>query len=186
MDAYTLHVLSDRFRWHPRNLVSPNVWLEARATRRMLTGLERQGVAVRFGSPAGPFFRRLPVRNHRKLVTIDGQVAYFGGLNFSDHNFGWHDLMLRVEDAHVAAFLEEDFLSTWAGRELRSLAPCASPGLRCLGDMERATRLDPGFVDPQLPMAASATASWRSATSTERGCSPGLRRMRVRTPKQRR
>jgi tetratricopeptide (TPR) repeat protein len=31
--------------------------------------------------------------------------------------------------------------------------PALKHGLRCLGDMERASRLDPTFVDPQLPMA---------------------------------
>ena len=31
--------------------------------------------------------------------------------------------------------------------------PALRHGLRCLGDMERAARLDPGFVDPHLPMA---------------------------------
>ena len=116
VDAFTRHVLSDRFRWCPQSLFSSAVWLEAWATRRMLALLERHGVAVRFGSPAGFLFRRFPARNHKKLVAIDGRVAYIGGINFSDHNFGWHDLMLRIEDAHAAGFLEQDFLSTWEGR----------------------------------------------------------------------
>ena len=33
-------------------------------------------VAARF---AGFCFRRFPARNHKKLVALDGRVAYFGG-----------------------------------------------------------------------------------------------------------
>ena len=116
VDAFTRHVLSDRFRWWPRNIVSAAIWREWWATRRMLRGLERSGARVRVGNPAGLCFRRFPARNHKKLVAIDGQVAYVGGINFSDHNFGWHDLMLRVEDARVVEFLEADFLASWEGR----------------------------------------------------------------------
>jgi cardiolipin synthase len=85
----------------------------------MISGLRREGVAVRFGNPAGPFFWRFPARNHKKLVALDGRVAYLGGINFSDHNFAWHDLMIRIEDPKVAAFLEQDFLATWEGRDRR-------------------------------------------------------------------
>jgi cardiolipin synthase len=116
VDAFTQHVLSDRFRWWPHNLVSPSLWREWCATRRMIGGLERGGARVRFHNPAGFCFRRFPARNHKKLVAVDGRVAYLGGINFSDHNFGWHDLMLRVEEPRIAAFLEEDFLATWEGR----------------------------------------------------------------------
>lgn len=117
VDSFTRHVLSDRFRWRPRHLVSPAVWREWRATRLMFRDLRRDGAAVRLVSPAGLGFRRFPARNHKKLVTLDGGVAYLGGVNFSDHNFAWHDLMLRIEDARVAEFLEADFLATWDGHE---------------------------------------------------------------------
>jgi cardiolipin synthase len=117
VDHYTRHVLSDRFRWHPRNLASPAVWREALATRRMIAALKRHGAAVRFVSPAGPLFWRFAARNHKKLVAVDGRVAYIGGINFSDHNFAWHDLMLRIEERRAADFLEQDFLATWEGRD---------------------------------------------------------------------
>ncbi len=116
VDAYTRHVLSDRFRWRPRNFVSAGLWREARATYRMVAGLRLDGVVTRFVNPAGPFFCRFPARNHKKLVAIDGRIAYLGGINFSDHNFAWHDLMVRIEDARVAAFVEADFLATGEGR----------------------------------------------------------------------
>ena len=117
IDAFTRHVLSDRFRWWPRNLVSAEVWREAFATDRMVRGMRRQGAGVRFVNPAGAFFHRFPARNHKKLVVVDGRVAYVGGINFSDHNFAWHDLMLRIEDERTAGFLHADFLATWAGHD---------------------------------------------------------------------
>ena len=117
VDAFTRHVLSDRLRWLPKNLVSPGMWREARATRRMLGDLRRHGALVRLGNPAGPLFYRFPARNHKKLVALDGRVAYLGGINFSDHNFAWHDLMIRIEDERVTGFLEQDFLATWEGRD---------------------------------------------------------------------
>src|SRR5262249_49679413 len=52
-----------------------------------------------------------------KLVVVDERVAYLGGINFSDHNFAWHDLMVRFEDFGVARFLADDFLATWEGRD---------------------------------------------------------------------
>jgi cardiolipin synthase len=117
IDAFTRHVLSDRFRWSPRNLVRGSVWREAFATDRMVRGLRREGAEVRFVNPAGAFFHRFPARNHKKLVAVDGRVAYVGGINFSDHNFAWHDLMLRIEDERTADFLHQDFLATWAGHD---------------------------------------------------------------------
>jgi cardiolipin synthase len=117
VDSYTRHVLSDRFRWRPRNLLSARLWREAWATRRMFRDLGRQGVVPRFVNPAGPLFWHFAARNHKKLVVVDGRVAYVGGINFSDHNFAWHDLMVRLEDARVGGFLAEDFLATWEGRD---------------------------------------------------------------------
>ena len=117
VDGFTRHVQSDRLRWMPRNLASAEVWREARATRRMFATLREQGVGVRRINPTGPFFSRFPARNHKKLVALDGRVAYLGGINFSDHNFAWHDLMLRIEDEQVTRFLEQDFLATWDGRD---------------------------------------------------------------------
>jgi len=58
---------------------------------------------------------------------VDDRVAYVGGINFSDHNFLWHDLMLRVEDEGFVRFLREDFERTWNGRQ--EAAQWALPGM---------------------------------------------------------
>ena len=116
VDHFTRHIVNDRFVWHPRSLADPGLRREVRETARMVDTLRGHGVGVRFSNPVGPLFLRFPARNHKKLAVVDGEVAYIGGINFSDHNFEWHDMMLRIEDRQVARFLGEDFESTWSGR----------------------------------------------------------------------
>lgn len=59
--------------------------------------------------------RRLPIRNHRKLVVVDDQVAGVGGFNVADEytgdgiRDGWRDLGLATRDAAVVAALARSF-----------------------------------------------------------------------------
>lgn len=67
------------------------------------------------------FANRLNYRNHRKIVVIDGQVAFVGGINVSDKyvNTGaakklfWRDTHLRIEGPGVR-YLQYLFLSDWS------------------------------------------------------------------------
>lgn len=62
---------------------------------------------------------RVNFRNHRKILTIDGDVGFMGGLNVGDEYFsshadevGWRDLFVRLEgDAVLGA--EATFLDDW-------------------------------------------------------------------------
>jgi len=116
-DSFTRVVLSDRFRYSPANLFDDELLHEARETAAMMKRLDAGGVAIRFTNPYGLAPRKLLSRNHKKLIVIDNRVAYFGGINFSEHNAAWHDMMLRVEDESLVRFLREDFLATWIGRD---------------------------------------------------------------------
>ncbi len=127
VDSFTKHVVSDRLVHKPANLFDPALRAEVRATRAMFRELSLAGIPVRFTSPAGPLLLRFPARDHRKLVLVDDRVAYIGGINFSDHNFAWRDLMLRIEDAAAARFLATDFLRTFRGRP--RVASLRLPGL---------------------------------------------------------
>src|SRR5207244_3578654 len=71
--------------------------------------------------PVAPFRARaqLSVRDHRKLVLVDGEVAFLGGLNLSAQyaprswgGEGWHDVHVRVQGpvTHELAWL---FAVTW-------------------------------------------------------------------------
>jgi cardiolipin synthase len=116
-DSFTRVVLSDRFRYLPRNAFDPALRQEARETDGMIRQLREAGVAIKFTNPYGPSPRKLLGRNHKKLVVIDERTAYVGGINFSEHNSAWHDMMMRIDDAGAVEFLRADFLTTWNGRD---------------------------------------------------------------------
>lgn len=86
--------------------------------------LEGAGVRVVGSLPLGfpgVLFRRLDVRNHRKVAIFDGAVAYVGSQNVNDETFGirdhrgvgpWIDANVRVRGPLVQA-LQMVFLRDW-------------------------------------------------------------------------
>lgn len=90
--------------------------LEKRFGELRKAGVETAGFyPVRF-----PFFsRRLNLRNHRKIVVIDGLVGFLGGLNVGDEYLSrnkkigfWRDTFLKLEGDSVN-FLQTVFLNDW-------------------------------------------------------------------------
>jgi len=71
--------------------------------------LRSAGIAVRpFKTTTGPRNRfQLNFRNHRKIVVVDGRLAFIGGLNVGDEYLGkgplgpWRDTHLRLEGPAV-------------------------------------------------------------------------------------
>lgn len=116
-DSFTRVVLSDRFRYSPANLFDESLRSEAGETERMRRELKAAGVALKFTNPFGASPRKLLSRNHKKLIVIDESAAYIGGINFSEHNAAWHDMMLRLDDASAISFLRNDFQTSWEGRD---------------------------------------------------------------------
>jgi cardiolipin synthase len=114
VDHYTRFVVNDRFVWWPGYWRDPSFGKEIRDTAAMFRGLKDVRVGVRLTNPVGPLLIGYSARNHKKMIVVD-DAAYIGGINFSDHNFAWHDVMLRVEDRAVADFLAADFLATYDG-----------------------------------------------------------------------
>ncbi len=80
----------------------------------LLARLQDAGVPIHRVNPPGRFARYLLFRDHKKMVIIDDRVAYVGGINISDHNYAWHDFMVRL-DGPVVDDVVRDFTSTWAG-----------------------------------------------------------------------
>lgn len=132
VDAFSEHILSDRFIYSPTNLLRAELRAEVAATRAMHAKLKQCGVRIGITNPAGLFWHRLPSRDHRKLVLIDSSIAYIGGINFSDHNFAWHDLMIRIEAEELTRFLEADFDATWNNAPVHSDAAFEGIELHCL------------------------------------------------------
>ena len=96
-----------------------------------LTELRDAGVQVRsFNTTQGRANRwQLNFRNHRKIVVVDGQIAWVGGLNVGDEYVGrdpaignWRDTHLKLTGPVVqgvqVAFLEDWH---WASQELLNL-----------------------------------------------------------------
>jgi cardiolipin synthase len=104
-----------------------------------VTLLQRAGVrAARFLAPRLLPFPRLAVnmRNHRKLLLVDGQVAFLGGMNIGGREVGRADHR-RMADLHfqlrgpIVAQLARAFSIDWrfaAAEELTALPPCGSAG----------------------------------------------------------
>ena len=113
VDAYSFHVTNDTLfptlPWQPAGLRA-----EAKATRALLNEIAAAGVDVAISNLVGRNPLHFPLRNHKKLVVAD-DVAYLGGINFSDHNFAWHDCMVRIADAKAAAFLAGAFAADCGG-----------------------------------------------------------------------
>jgi cardiolipin synthase len=116
VDATTKFEINDKYLFSPRNFFKADLQKEVRETRKMMREMVRDGVQVKFVNPVGLFYHKLLIRNHKKLVVIDDRIAYIGGINFSEHNFHWHDMMIRIENSRIAVFLKNDFLSTWKGK----------------------------------------------------------------------
>jgi cardiolipin synthase len=104
------------------------------------------GVQVAAALPIGnpvlrPFTGRIDLRNHRKIVVIDGSVTYCGSQNCADPEFRikaryapWVDIMLRFEGP-VAAQNQRLFASDWLSQVdedltelLRQAARAPQPG----------------------------------------------------------
>ena len=81
---------------------------ERERTRALLDRMVAGGIQLRRTAPLGSMARYMLFRDHKKLIVIDGRVAYVGGINVSDHNFAWNDFMVRVEGP-VVDDLARDF-----------------------------------------------------------------------------
>lgn len=103
-----VHVLFDKFG----SLKSS--WFLLRCRSKKLPNLE-----IRPFSPASLFTPwRIQLRNHRKLLVVDGETAFTGGLNISKENIktryrlGIHDFHCRVHGPIVGE-LQYAFLCDW-------------------------------------------------------------------------
>ena len=88
-------------------------WLK----QRWLSSLRKAGVEVVFFLPARlVFLQPMNLRNHRKIVVVDGEVAFTGGINIGDEYRGllgpWRDTHLALRGPSVAP-LEAIFVQDW-------------------------------------------------------------------------
>jgi cardiolipin synthase len=120
IDQYSLFHISDRFLAHPKHALNRDLWKERRETLRVARELSDDGVTVHWTNPVGILFLEFMSRNHKKAIVVDDRIVYLGGINVCDHNFAWRDIMLRIEDERVGAFMRADFAATLRGENLSS------------------------------------------------------------------
>lgn len=61
------------------------------------------------------FLERLHVRNHRKLIIIDEERAFVGGMNFNSEELRWKDLLVEIKGPIVSQLIS-------AANEMKSIA----------------------------------------------------------------
>lgn len=91
-------------------------------TRKLLRRLRRAGGHGAVFLPLNPFGRLFAPnnRNHRKIIVVDGAIAFFGGMNIGDEYFGlglrsryWADSHFSIRGPAVAD-LQRIFADDWA------------------------------------------------------------------------
>lgn len=107
--------------------------------RRTLKRLDAMGVRWQFMLPVQPFrgqYQRPDLRNHRKILVVDGEVGFMGSQNIIDRSYNkrsnirrglkWKELVARVEGPIVSG-LEAIFSTDWyleTGEEpMREIVP---------------------------------------------------------------
>jgi cardiolipin synthase len=119
-----------------------------RRTKRRLTALGAEWHPLLPVQPLRGRYQRPDLRNHRKVLVVDGRVGFMGSQNMIDRTYDrwtnrrrglkWKDLMVRLEGPTVAA-LNAIFISDWysetdelLGREGRqSVDPVGEENLDC-------------------------------------------------------
>lgn len=88
--------------------------------RKHLEEIRSKGIEIYTFDPLGfPWINHVFHRDHRKIVVIDGQMAYTGGMNVADYYIhgtevvgAWHDMHCRLDGEEVNT-LQRIFLRMW-------------------------------------------------------------------------
>ncbi len=88
--------------------------------RRHLKKIRANGIEIYEYKPLKfPWVHAVFNRDHRKIVVIDGQIAYTGGMNVADYYIKgtkvvgeWHDMHCRIDGSEVNT-LQKIFLKMW-------------------------------------------------------------------------
>ncbi len=113
--------------------------LRAPGYRRTIRRLKSMGVEWHLMLPFQPLrwkFQRIDLRNHRKLLVVDGLVAFTGSQNIIDSSYNkrsnrrrglhWKDLMVRFEGPIVAG-INALFVTDWYSETNELLTREAAP-----------------------------------------------------------
>lgn len=99
---------------------------ERAETLALFDHMRDQGIQMRRTAPPGFLGRFMLYRDHKKMVVLDDHTAFVGGINVSDHNYAWHDFMVKITGPLVQDLLR-DYTSSWDGDTVPLDTP-ANPG----------------------------------------------------------
>lgn len=180
--------------------------------RRHLDSIRQYGIEIEEYDPVRfPYINHVFHRDHRKIVVIDGLVAYTGGMNVADYyiegkpEFGaWRDVHCRVE-GDVVDELQRIFIGFWnkvtrhgvqgaeyygggrdARRYFRGLKQdtCRSAGMKCLGVVDRVPRETPAIMRRTFVRAIDAAQRQVQLINPYLTLSPSIRRALKRACKR--
>ncbi|MGI6243390.1 MAG: phospholipase D-like domain-containing protein [Prevotella sp.] len=88
--------------------------------KRHIRDIRRRGIEIfEFDPIRFPWINHVFSRDHRKIVIIDGKIAYTGGMNVADYYITgtpkvgeWHDMHCRIQGTEVNT-LQAIFINTW-------------------------------------------------------------------------
>jgi cardiolipin synthase len=122
---------------------------------QMASHLKTVGVEVQAALPVTflrAYVARLDLRNHRKIVVIDGKIGYAGSQNIVNANYGYkslkyYDIMVRLSGP-VVVELQIVFANDWCAESDQSLAdvelsPCEEEAFFEEGDAVQALASGP-------------------------------------------
>lgn len=135
IDGFMLFNQEDRYLYLPWRDKETHTRLfdKLQAAKAMVKEMRGEGLDVQIGTPGLPGPARLG-RNHAKLVLVDEDIetvqnAWMGGVNPTQHNAAWHDLMVKITSqasiGHPMRSLQSTFDRTWGGWASRGIYPYA-------------------------------------------------------------
>ncbi len=89
-------------------------------TKKHMRDLRSKGIEIyQFDPLKFPWINHVFSRDHRKIVVIDGKIAYTGGMNVADYYINgtpqvgsWHDMHCRIDGDEVNT-LQKIFIKIW-------------------------------------------------------------------------
>jgi cardiolipin synthase len=124
---------------------------------------------------------RINRRSHRRIMVVDGQVGFTGGIGFADHWQGnadapdhWRDMHAKIEGPLVAK-LQGAFQQHWVGETREALSgPGEFPALQKVGNLRAQMTASHAFSTAPLPLmqAVAVAAAERRVCITNAYCAP--------------
>jgi len=105
----------------------------------------------------GRFIRSVNYRNHRKIIVVDGNIAFTGGINISDKYLkgdpalgNWHDMHLEIEGT-AASDLDCVFATDWYLVSQETIRPLRSLNSKAIIKNGKIVQIVSGGPDDDFP-----------------------------------